>query len=545
MTIIFVYVITEIRNGINPNKAESNGCFLIHKLGSIPILEGRRVILEKKVNLLSAQKIGKSFGKNNVLKSVDFDLEAGEVHALIGENGAGKSTLLKILFGIYQPTSGEIYLDGKGVRMKHPVDAIGHGIAMIHQEPSVFEDLSIAENIFTGHFDTRKIKWEELNRKASEAMQEVGLAFSPGRMMKGLSVAEQQLIESASALSSDAKIIFMDEPTASLTPSEVDNLLELIDTLRKKGKTIVYISHRLEEIKAVSDRITVLRDGEIVGTYQNSEITKDQIIQKMIGREFRAGSGETERKTFGQPFLEIEDISIPGIFEHISFQIARGEIMGVAGLMGAGRTEVARGIFGITPVKSGQIKIKGKEVKIGSPEAAIKNKIALVPEDRQGLGLFVSEPIAFNTTFAIIDSIKKKLGYIDTKKEKKISEEYVEGLKTKCRSVNQKVGDLSGGNQQKVSLAKWISTNPDVLILDEPTRGIDVGAKEEVYRLIRKLAEEGKCIMMISSELNEIISLSDKVMVMYEGKQTGMLQKDEITDVKILSAAHDCLEEAQ
>lgn len=545
MTIIFVYVITEIRNGINPNKAGSNGCFLIHKLGSIPILKGRRVILEKKVNLLSAQKICKSFGKNNVLKSVDFDLEAGEVHALIGENGAGKSTLLKILFGIYQPTSGEIYLDGKTVRMKHPVDAIGHGIAMIHQEPSVFEDLSIAENIFTGHFDTRKIKWEELNRKASEAMQEVGLAFSPGRMMKGLSVAEQQLIEIASALSSDAKIIFMDEPTASLTPSEVDNLLELIDTLRKKGKTIVYISHRLEEIKAVSDRITVLRDGEIVGTYQNAEITKDQIIQKMIGREFRAGGGETERKTFGQPFLEIEDISIPGIFEHISFQIARGEIMGVAGLMGAGRTEVARGIFGIMPVKSGQIKIKGKEVKIGSPEAAIINKIALVPEDRQGLGLFVSEPIAFNTTFAIIDSIKKKLGYIDTKKEKKISEEYVEGLKTKCRSVNQKVGDLSGGNQQKVSLAKWISTNPDVLILDEPTRGIDVGAKEEVYRLIRKLAEEGKCIMMISSELNEIISLSDKVMVMYEGKQTGMLQKDEITDVKILSAAHDCLEEAQ
>jgi len=545
LTIIFVYVITEIRNGINPNKAGSNGCFLIHKLGSIPILKGRRVILEKKVNLLSAQKICKSFGKNNVLKSVDFDLEAGEVHALIGENGAGKSTLLKILFGIYQPTSGEIYLDGKTVRMKHPVDAIGHGIAMIHQEPSVFEDLSIAENIFTGHFDTRKIKWEELNRKASEAMQEVGLAFSPGRMMKGLSVAEQQLIEIASALSSDAKIIFMDEPTASLTPSEVDNLLELIDTLRKKGKTIVYISHRLEEIKAVSDRITVLRDGEIVGTYQNAEITKDQIIQKMIGREFRAGGGETERKTFGQPFLEIEDISIPGIFEHISFQIARGEIMGVAGLMGAGRTEVARGIFGITPVKSGQIKIKGKEVKIGSPEAAIINKIALVPEDRQGLGLFVSEPIAFNTTFAIIDSIKKKLGYIDTKKEKKISEEYVEGLKTKCRSVNQKVGDLSGGNQQKVSLAKWISTNPDVLILDEPTRGIDVGAKEEVYRLIRKLAEEGKCIMMISSELNEIISLSDKVMVMYEGKQTGMLQKDEITDVKILSAAHDCLEEAQ
>ena len=545
MTIIFVYVITEIRNGINPNKAESNGCFLIHKLGSIPILKGRRVILEKKVNLLSAQKICKSFGKNNVLKSVDFDLEAGEVHALIGENGAGKSTLLKILFGIYQPTSGEIYLDGKTVRMKHPVDAIGHGIAMIHQEPSVFEDLSIAENIFTGHFDTRKIKWEELNRKASEAMQEVGLAFSPGRMMKGLSVAEQQLIEIASALSSDAKIIFMDEPTASLTPSEVDNLLELIDTLRKKGKTIVYISHRLEEIKAVSDRITVLRDGEIVGTYQNAEITKDQIIQKMIGKEFRAGCGATERKTFGQPFLEIEDISIPGIFEHISFQIARGEIMGVAGLMGAGRTEVARGIFGITPVKSGQIKIKGKEVKIGSPEAAIKNKIALVPEDRQGLGLFVSEPIAFNTTFAIIDSIKKKLGYIDTKKEKKISEEYVEGLKTKCRSVNQKVGDLSGGNQQKVSLAKWISTNPDVLILDEPTRGIDVGAKEEVYRLIRKLAEEGKCIMMISSELNEIISLSDKVMVMYEGKQTGMLQKDEITEVKILSAAHDCLEEAQ
>ncbi len=525
--------------------ASYNGYFLAIKLGPIPITRERREILEKKVCLLSAQKICKSFGKNNVLKSVDFDLEAGEVHALIGENGAGKSTLLKILFGIYQPTSGDINLEGKTVRMKHPVDAIGHGIAMIHQEPSVFEDLSIAENIFTGHFENRKIKWEDLNRKASEAMQEVGLQFSPARMMKGLSVAEQQLIEIASALSSDAKIIFMDEPTASLTPGEVENLLALIDTLRKKGKTIVYISHRLEEIKAISDRITVLRDGEIVGTYQNSEITKDQIIQKMIGKEFRSGGRKKENKTFGQPFLEVEDISIPGIFEHVSFQIAKGEIMGVAGLMGAGRTEVARGIFGITPVKSGQIRIGGKEVKIESPEAAIKNKIALVPEDRQGLGLFVSEPIAFNTTFAIIDSIKKRLGYIDTKKEKKISEQYVEGLKTKCRSVSQKVGDLSGGNQQKVSLAKWISTNPDILILDEPTRGIDVGAKEEVYRLIRKLAEEGKCIMMISSELNEVVSLSDKVMVMYEGKQTGMLAKDEITDVRILSAAHDCLEEAQ
>ena len=287
--------------------ASYNGYFLTIKLGPIPITRERREILEKKVCLLSAQKICKSFGKNNVLKSVDFDLEAGEVHALIGENGAGKSTLLKILFGIYQPTSGDINLEGKTVRMKHPVDAIGHGIAMIHQEPSVFEDLSIAENIFTGHFENRKIKWEDLNRKASEAMQEVGLQFSPARMMKGLSVAEQQLIEIASALSSDAKIIFMDEPTASLTPGEVENLLALIDTLRKKGKTIVYISHRLEEIKAISDRITVLRDGEIVGTYQNSEITKDQIIQKMIGKEFRSGGRKKENKTFGQPFLEVED----------------------------------------------------------------------------------------------------------------------------------------------------------------------------------------------------------------------------------------------
>jgi len=498
--------------------------------------------MENEVPILCASKICKSFGKNEVLKSIDFDIMPGEIHALIGENGAGKSTLLKILFGVHRQTSGEVMINGKCVCFNSPLDAKTHGIAMIHQEPLAFQDLSIMENIFMGHIKNNKkilIDWNQLEEEADKVLKALGLTFSPRQKMIGISVAEQQLVEIGAALVSDAKIIFMDEPTASLTPDEVNNLLSIIKKLKEQGKSIVYISHRLEEIKEIADRVTVLRDGNLIGTYKNSDLTQSDMISLMIGHKLNKESRKQTVRVYEEPYFQAKGIGIPGIFEDISFDVRKGEVLGIAGLMGAGRTEVARAIFGITPIEKGEILINGKKVEIKSPADAIKNGIALVPEDRQGLGLFLNKTIAFNSTFMIPKKITKALGWLDKNQEKNISEEYAKRFKTKFTSVDQNVGDLSGGNQQKINLAKWIATDPQVLILDEPTRGIDIGAKEEVYKIIEQLAEEGKCIIMISSELDEILSLSDRVMVMYEGKQTALINKEDLSEMKVLSAAHD------
>jgi len=492
--------------------------------------------------VLSARNISKSFGKNEVLKSVDFDIYPGEVHALIGENGAGKSTLMKILFGVHRQSAGSIMLRGAEVDFGSPIDARSYGIAMIHQEPLAFQEMNVLENLFLGHIKQRGrlfIDFRALERQAEEILLTLGLTFSPRRKMLGISVAEQQLVEIGAALVSDAKVILMDEPTASLTSDEVDNLLKIIGQLKQQGKSIVYISHRLEEIKKVSDRVTILRDGSHIGTYDSGEITQDEMIQRMIGRCLDELITKEEVALSATPFFEVDDIGIPGIFEHVSFDVKRGEIFGIAGLMGSGRTEVARALFGITPLVHGEIRLDGKVTHIGSPDDAIKNGIALVPEDRQGLGLFLQKSIAFNSTFAIPLKISGAFGWISRKKERDCSEKYVVSLKTKITGIRQNVGDLSGGNQQKVSLAKWISTDPDVLILDEPTRGIDVGAKTEVYRIINQLAKEGKCIIMISSELCELLGLCDRVMVMYEGRQTDLIERADLTDHRILSAAHD------
>lgn len=491
--------------------------------------------------VLQASGICKTFGKSHVLKSVDFDILPGEVHALIGENGAGKSTLLKILFGLYSmdPGQGSLSIDGKSVFLASPRDAIDHGIVMIHQEPLVFKELNIVENLFTGYINTKVVNWRSLEKAAAKLAIDIGLNAPLKQKMDRLSIAEQQLVEIGAALVSNARIIFMDEPTASLTPNEVDNLLAMIKRLKNEGRSIVYISHRLGEIKTISDRITVLRDGGLVGTYQNEELSHDDMIRLMLGHELTLKRGKERITKKREPYFQVEGIGIPGIFEDVSFSVSKGEILGVAGLMGSGRTEVARALFGITPVKQGRMLINGVPVKIGSPGEAIKHGIALLPEDRQALGLFLKQTIAFNVTFSVPKLICDKSGWIKYDKEDTLTNEQCTQLYTKYANTKQFVEELSGGNQQKIGIAKWIATDPEILILDEPTRGIDIGAKEEVYKIIEKLSRDGKCIIMISSEMAEILALSDKVMVMYEGRPTAMISGEELNEVKILSAAHD------
>jgi ABC-type sugar transport system ATPase subunit len=491
--------------------------------------------------ILKAAGISKIFGKSRVLKSVDFDIAPGEVHALIGENGAGKSTLLKILFGLYSMDGGEgtLYIDGKSVSFASPRDAIDHGIAMIHQEPLVFKDLNIIENFFAGYINTKVVDWRVLEKEAEKLAGDIGLNVPLRQKMERLSVAEQQLVEIGAALVSNARIIFMDEPTASLTPNEVENLLVMIKKLKAEGRSIVYISHRLGEIKAIADRITVMRDGIIVGTYQNNDLSHDDMIRLMLGHELTLVRQNKRTTRKAEPYFRAEAIGIPGIFENVSFSVGKGEILGIAGLMGSGRTEVARALFGVTPVKRGRLLVNGVPVKINSPDEALKHGIALLPEDRQALGLFLKQTIAFNATFLVPGLISDRGGWINNGREETLTKEGCSQLRTKYAGTKQYVEELSGGNQQKIGIAKLIAINPEILILDEPTRGIDIGAKEEVYKIIERLSGEGKCIIMISSEIAEILALSDKAMVMYEGRPAAMLAGEELNEVNILSAAHD------
>ena len=491
--------------------------------------------------LLKAEGICKTFGKNEVLHNIDFDIRQGEVHAIIGENGAGKSTLLKIMFGVHQATKGRLLIGEREHKINNPAEAKKFGIAMINQEPMVFEDLNILENIFMGHIKTSEggfVNNKLMANKAKEILDVLGINIDLNDRMSELSIAQKQMIEIASAMSSDAKIIFMDEPTASLTPDEVNNLFKLIKQLKNEGRSIVYISHRLEEIKQIADRVTILRDGELVGHYGIDELNVDDMITLMIGSKIDGFKCRECNIDEENPYFEVRDLSSKGAFTDVSFTVRKGEIIGVSGLMGSGRTEIAQTIFGIRKRSNGEILINGKYVKINNPSKAIKHGIALVPEDRKSLGVFFEQSISFNSTFASPKRITKKLGFISKLQERKLSEEYVSRLSTKYINLKQHVEDLSGGNQQKVCLAKWLLTEPNVLILDEPTRGIDIGAKQEVYKIITELADAGKCIIMISSELNEILTLSDKAVVMYEGRQMTTLNKDMITEFNLLSAAH-------
>jgi len=492
--------------------------------------------------IVSVKNVSKSFSGVTVLKNIDFDLYPGEVHALLGENGAGKTTLVKIISGVFPPTKGEIYFKGKKTAINNPHAAREMGIALIHQEPLTFPDLNVTENIFVGHTKEGKsptIDWKKKRERARELLKSLGVNMDERALVKGMSIADQQMVEITSALSQNAEVIIMDEPTAALSLGEVETLFKIIKKLKKQGKAIVFIGHRLEEIEVVSDRITVLRDGEKVGEMQTEGTKKEQMVQMMIGRSVNEQIHKENNK-IGEPLLKLEKGYVLGKFKDISIEVKRGEIVGMAGLVGAGRTEVAEAIFGLDPLQKGKLFYKGKRVKITNPKQAIDKGMALVPEDRAKAGLLLPFTIQKNVTFAILKKIAK-FGWIKVKKEKQHVEDYIQKLDIKLRDMKQEAQELSGGNQQKVVLSKWLLTTPDLLILDEPTRGIDVGAKAEVYKLINSLAQQGKGILMISSELPEIMALSDKVYVMCEGRLTGEFERKELVEDKIMTAASSSL----
>ncbi len=489
--------------------------------------------------IVGAKGISKSFGGVFVLRDVDFDIYPGEVHALVGENGAGKSTLMKIISGVYQPTEGQLLLGGEPVRFKDPHQAREAGIALIHQEPLTFQDLNVAENLFIGHTRGKgkaTINWRELYQKTDELLESLNVRIRAKDPVRGMTIADQQMVEIACALSQSAKVIIMDEPTAALSHGEARTLFETIRRLKAENKAIVFIGHRLEEIMQIADRVTVLRDGQRVNECMAKDLTQDEIVRMMVGRTFKELIVK-EEIPIGELALETKNLTYPGQYYNISIKLHKGEIVGMAGLVGAGRSEVASAVFGVQPAHKGEIWIHGKKARIANPVDAMKLGVAMVSEDRARTGLITSFSIRVNMTFAILKRIANRVGFVSRQKEDELVRHYVEYLNVRMRDAEQSVKELSGGNQQKVFIAKWLLTESDILILDEPTRGIDVGAKVEVYKLINELARQGKAILMISSELPEILQLSDRVYVMCEGHVTAELDRGEMTGEKIMAAA--------
>jgi rhamnose transport system ATP-binding protein len=487
--------------------------------------------------ILEMSQISKNFAGVHALREVQFNLLPGEVHALLGENGAGKSTLIKIMTGVYQPDSGQIKLNGQPITFANPLESRQHGIAAIYQEPSLFPDLDIAENIFVGRQPMRggRLAWGAMYQEATALLNTLGVHLDPKIKARNLSVAQQQMVEIARALSVHAKILIMDEPTSSLTLAEVEDLFRIVRQLREAGTAIVFISHRLEELFAVTDRVTVLRDGAYVDTRPLSGVTTEQLIQLMVGRTLADLFPKLE-VTPGPVVLQVEGLSRPGAFENISFELRQGEILGMAGLVGAGRTDVARAIFGVEPAFSGVIKIKGQPVNITSAGQAMGLGLAYVPEDRQHHGLILPMTISNNITLPILSEFAN-MGWLNGQGEKQTARQSAMQMEVKAAGIWQKARELSGGNQQKVVLAKWLATKPRILILDEPTRGIDVGTKAAVHGLMSQLASQGMAILMISSELPEVLGMSDRILVMREGRLTGHFSRAEATQEKIMLAA--------
>jgi rhamnose transport system ATP-binding protein len=487
--------------------------------------------------VIRMEHIHKSFGGVHALNDVQMAVYAGEVHALLGENGAGKSTLIKTMTGVYQPDSGEIYLHGEPVRFSGPRETQQQGIGAIYQEPSLFPDLDIAENIMAGRQPTRagRVNWRAMYKEAREYLEQLGVNLDPRTRARNLSVAQQQTVEIARALSLNAQLLIMDEPTSSLTLNEVEELFRIIRQLREAGTAIIFISHRLEELFAVADRVTILRDGHYVGTHDIAGVSTEDLIQMMVGRQVDELFPKQEAPP-GNLLLEVSNLTAPGRFEDISFELRAGEILGLAGLIGAGRTDVARALFGIQPVQSGSIKVDGRAVTIGNPHQAMSLGIGFVPEDRQHHGLVLPMSIGVNITLPIMPRFATA-GWLREREAKQVATAAARRLEVKSAGIDQKAKELSGGNQQKVVLAKWLETNPRILILDEPTRGIDVGTKAAVHQLMSDLANEGVAILMISSELPEILGMSDRILVMREGHITGEFTRAEATQEKIMAAA--------
>ncbi len=488
-------------------------------------------------SLLQLVNIHKSFAGVEVLRGVSFDLKPGEVHALLGENGAGKSTLVKIVTGVHQPDSGEILLEGRPTRFDNPRQSLQVGITPIYQELSLFPDLNVAENIFVGRQPTQagRINWAKLYRDAEQILTGLGVHLDLKKQARSLSIAQQQMIEIARAFSTNARILIMDEPTSSLTQSEVAELFRLVNRLRGHGTSIIFISHRLEELYELADRVTVLRDGAYVDTKPMSEVSREELIRLMVGRSI-SNLFPKQTVTAGDVVLRATNLSRAGTFENVNFELHRGEILGLSGLVGAGRTEVARALFGVEPATSGEVQINGQAVTIRSPQQAIALGLAYVPEDRQQHGLIPAMNLTANVSLPRLNQYAWA-GWLRNKLERLAAFDSAQQMEVRANNMWQKARELSGGNQQKIVLAKWLAMKPRILILDEPTRGIDVGTKAAVHDLMSRLAAEGLAILMISSELPEILGMSDRVIVMREGRLTGHFTRAEATQEKIMAAA--------
>ena len=488
--------------------------------------------------ILELINISKSFSGVEVLHEVSFSLRPGEVHALLGENGAGKSTLVKIITGVHYPDGGEILLNGEPVHFSDTRESQQAGIAAIYQELSLFPDLDVAENIFVGRQPTTtggRIDWRKLYADAGKLLLSLGVHLDLKQKARSLSIAQQQMVEIARAFSINARILIMDEPTSSLTLNEVADLFRLVRRLRDEGTAIVFISHRLEELFELADRVTVLRDGSYMDTRPMKDVTRDDLIRLMVGRTITDLFPKQDVKA-GDVMLKVENLTRKGSFRDVSFELRRGEILGMAGLVGAGRTNVARAIFGVEPATAGRIQINGREEAITSPQQAIKLRLAYVPEDRQLHGLIPAMNITANISLPMLFKYANR-GWLRDKVERRAAYGAALQMEVRANNIWQLARELSGGNQQKVVLSKWLSTNPRILILDEPTRGIDVGTKAAVHALMSKLAAQGMAILMISSELPEILGMSDRVIVMREGHITGHFSRAEATQEKIISAA--------
>lgn len=489
--------------------------------------------------ILHLEHIDKSFAGVHALEDVSFELRPGEIHALVGENGAGKSTLVKVITGVHRPEKGKIFLQGKPTTFFSTLSAHQHGIAAIYQDLNLFPDLNIAENIFMGHMPinpkTRAVDWSLMYQKAEELLQSLGVNLNPRDRVFGLSIAQQQMVEIAKALSMNAKILLMDEPTSTLTLRETEELFRIVRQMREAGTAIIFISHRLEEVFEIADRVTVLRDGQYVGTEKVSEITEDDLIRMMVGRALDRLFPKKDVE-IGDVILKVEGLNKEGVFENISFELHRGEILGLAGLVGARRTDVAEAIFGINPADSGTIRIEQQGVNIQDPKDATKLGIAYIPEDRQQHGLVLPINLTHNITLPILEQFTRH-SWLNQQSERTTAQEFTHRLEVRAAGLWQKAQELSGGNQQKVVLAKWLATQPRILILDEPTHGIDVGTKAAIHQLMSHLADEGLAILMISSELPEILGMSDRILVMCEGRLTGEFSRDEATQEKIMTAA--------
>ena len=483
------------------------------------------------------ERISKRFGATRALEDVSLELRSEEIHALVGENGAGKSTLVKILAGIHRPDAGNVVLDGEAVVLRGPAHARSLGVAVVHQEPRLFPDLSVVENVFLGHALTGRfgmLDWRRMNDEAASLFEELDVRLDTGAQVRGLSMADQQLIEIAKALSQDARMLILDEPTASLSAHEVERLFSIVRQTRSRGVAVLFVSHRLHEVFELCDRATVLRDGRHVVTAPTTELSPADLIRHMVGRDVTLfPKVETP---VGDALLEVAGLTRKDAFEDVSFTLRAGEIVGFAGLVGAGRTEIARVLFGIDRADSGEIRLEGRKVRFTSPSAALRAGIAYLPEDRHQQGLVLDFPISANVSLPILPRLFPRL-FVHGETERALAAKHADELRIRMRGVEQLAASLSGGNQQKVVLAKWLAAQPRVLILDEPTRGIDIGAKVEVHRIISELAASGLAIMLISSDLPEVLAMSDRIIVLHEGRQKAEIVRAEASEERVMFAA--------